>query len=236
MAPGTEYLSFNSKVSPNNAAWQQPTPEELEDMKSKDPELRDTWAIWEQIMQTKDKSAGYSDATHKVATFGTVKTFWSYWNHLPQPSELLDGKKFVREQGDKKSVVDALMVFKEGIRPEWEDAINQQGGHFQIQLRPQLPGGVIDEYWNNIVLGIVGGTIEPAEMITGVRLVDKLNGGKPWIRIEVWFKEWTETEKIEQLERSLVKCMLTRLDGSLSEKGSFGKIDKKPHAADKGKK
>lgn len=51
----------------------------------------------------------------------------------------------------------------------------------------------LDEHWNNIVLGVVGATIEPAEMVTGVRLVDKLHasgrGGGGFIRIEVWFTE-----------------------------------------------
>merc|ERR550532_2901548 len=52
------------------------------------------------------KAAQYSDATHRVASFGTVRKFW---NHLPQPSELLEGKKFVREVDGARSVVDALM-------------------------------------------------------------------------------------------------------------------------------
>jgi len=200
-------------------------------MKQKDPALRFTWTIWEQIMQSNDAKAVYSDATHKVASFGTVKNFWKYWNHLPQPSELLDGKKFVREQGESRNVVDALMLFKEGVRPEWEDPLNANGGHFQFQLRPALGGGVIDEYWNNIVLGMIGGTIEPAEMITGIRLVDKLNQGRAVsIRIEVWFSNFDDTEKVDLLQRNLERCMTTRLDGSQSEAAKWGKTDRKSHS------
>merc|ERR1712007_229650 len=141
-------------------------------------------------MQSSDtKAAQYSDATHRVASFSTVKEFWKYWSHLPQPSELLDGKRFVREAGDTRNVVDALMMFREGIKPEWEDEKNASGGHFQFQLKPTLSGGTIDEYWNNIVLGMIGGTIEPAEMITGVRLVDKLN--------QVWFTNFEDAERVD---------------------------------------
>merc|ERR1719361_2593850 len=141
------------------------------------------------MQSTDSKASHYSDATHRVASFSTVKTFWKYWNHLPQPSELLDGKKFVREASGSRSVVDALMVFRDGIKPEWEDAVNASGGHFQFELRPSLGGGSIDEYWNNIVLGMIGGTIEPPDMITGVRLVDKLSqpARSAAVRIEVWF-------------------------------------------------
>ena len=68
------------------------------------------------------------------------------------------------------------MIFRDNIRPEWEDRMNEKGGHFQFQLKPNVGGGQIDEYWNNLVLGMIGATIEPANMITGVRLVDKLSG------------------------------------------------------------
>lgn len=203
-------------------------------MKNKDPNLRYTWTIWEQIMQNDAKNAQYSDATHKVASFQTVKGFWKYWNHLPQPSELLDGKKFVRETAETKSVVDALMVFREGIKPEWEDSTNATGGHFQFQLKPNLGGGVIDEYWNNIVLGMIGGTIEPADMITGVRLVDKLSqpARAAAVRIEVWFSDFENTEKVDLLQRNLEKCMATKLDGTPGQ-ASWGKTDRKTHIVKK---
>mmetsp|Transcript_57857 Transcript_57857/g.161486 ORF Transcript_57857/g.161486 Transcript_57857/m.161486 type:complete len:235 (-) Transcript_57857:121-825(-) len=231
----TQYLSFNTKISPGLASYQTPTATELEDMRNKDPQLGFTWTIWEQIMQTNDaKTAQYSDATHKVASFATVKGFWRYWNHLPQPSELLDGKKFVREAGDTRNVVDALMMFREGIKPEWEDEKNASGGHFQFQLKPTLSGGTIDEYWNNIVLGMIGGTIEPAEMITGVRLVDKLNQARnPFIRIEVWFTNFEDAERVDALQRNLEKCMTLRLDGTQSNPAAWGKTDRKSHIVKK---
>mmetsp|Transcript_29781 Transcript_29781/g.67459 ORF Transcript_29781/g.67459 Transcript_29781/m.67459 type:complete len:237 (+) Transcript_29781:107-817(+) len=235
MAAGAPFLSFNNRISPGLNQHATPSPAELEDMKAKDPALRYVWSIWEQIMQSADtKATPYSDATHRVASFSTVKGFWKYWNHLPQPSELLDGKKFVRETGDSRSVVDALMVFREGIKPEWEDAVNASGGHFQFQLKVSLGGGTIDEYWNNIVLGMIGGTIEPADMITGVRLVDKLcQQRSASIRIEVWFSNFDDTEKVDLLQKNLERCMTTRLDGQHSSSTAWGKTDRKSHAPQK---
>mmetsp|Transcript_74075 Transcript_74075/g.165740 ORF Transcript_74075/g.165740 Transcript_74075/m.165740 type:complete len:234 (-) Transcript_74075:101-802(-) len=227
-----QYLSFNTKINSELAATSTPSAAELEEMKAKDPALRYTWTIWEQIMQPTDSKAAaqYSDTTHRVASFGTVKSFWKYWNHLPQPSELLDGKKFVREGADsQRNVVDALMVFRDGIKPEWEDAINASGGHFQFQLKASLGGGTVDEYWNNIILGVIGGTIEPAEMITGVRLVDKLAQARSAsVRIEVWFSNFDDTDKVDQLQRNLEKCMTTRLDGTQSST-AWGRTERKPH-------
>jgi translation initiation factor 4E len=224
-----QFLSFNAKISPSMGQFQAPSAEELEDMKAKDPQLRYTWTIWEQILQTDVKNANYSDATHQVASFGTVKDFWKYWNHLPQPSELLDGKKFVRETNGNRNIVDALMLFRDGVRPEWEDSTNATGGHFQFQLKPNLGGGTIDEFWNNIVLGMIGGTIEPAEMVTGVRLVDKLNQKQSSVRIEVWFSNFDDTEKVDKLQKSLEQCMGTKLDGTVSTERNWGRTDKKDH-------
>mmetsp|Transcript_71247 Transcript_71247/g.189027 ORF Transcript_71247/g.189027 Transcript_71247/m.189027 type:complete len:240 (-) Transcript_71247:37-756(-) len=235
-AKAPQFLSFNSKISPDIGSFQQPSASDLEEMKSKDPPLRYTWTIWEQVAQNpgEKQPKEYSDATHRVASFSTVKGFWKYWNHLPQPSELLDGKKFVREVDGSRSIVDALMVFREGIKPEWEDPVNASGGHFQFQLPASLGGGPVDEKWNNIVLGLVGGSIEPAEMITGVRLVDKivLKSRNPAVRIEVWFSNMDDADKVDLLESNLQKCMAARLDGTCGQP-DWGKIERKPHGSQK---
>merc|ERR1712183_727747 len=175
------------------------------------------------------KSALYSDATHKVTPFSTVQDFWKLWNHMPQPSELLDQKRMVREQPDGLHVIDAIMIFREGVRPEWEDKLNESGGHFQFQLKPSVGGGQIDEYWNNLVLGMIGGMIEPSHMITGLRLVDKLSGPRQanGIRIEVWFTEFQNLEGVNELKRNVEKCMATRLDGVI---GTVPKCEVKTHS------
>ncbi|CAK0910576.1 unnamed protein product [Prorocentrum cordatum] len=122
--------------------------------------LRYRWIVWQQLMAS-GKAAQYSEATRQVASCGTVEEFWGVWGRLPQPSELL-GKAMVNDAADSFQTVDALMLFRDGIMPQWEDEANAEGGHFQLQLRPALGGGQIDEYWNNIVLGVVGATISTA--------------------------------------------------------------------------
>jgi hypothetical protein len=46
-----QYLSFNTKISPGLASFQSPSAAELEDMQNKDPALKFTCVIWEQIMR-----------------------------------------------------------------------------------------------------------------------------------------------------------------------------------------
>lgn len=190
--------------------------------------LRYRWIVWQQLMAS-GKAAQYSEATRQVASCGTVEDFWGVWGRLPQPSELL-GKAMVNDQAaDGFQTVDALMLFRDGIMPQWEDEANAEGGHFQLQLRPALGGGQIDEYWNNIVLGVVGATIEPPDMITGLRLVDKLSAGRGTghLRIEVWFNDLRDTRAVQALQLSVERCLATKtLEGRI---GAVPKLEMKNH-------
>jgi len=75
---------------------------------------------------------------------------------------------------------------------------------------------------------MIGATIEPANMITGLRLVDKLSGPRAAnvIRLEVWFSNYDDTNAVQTLKKNIEKCMATRLDGSV---GSAPKCETKSH-------
>ncbi|CAE7239157.1 yheT [Symbiodinium sp. KB8] len=201
------FLSFNEGINDKLQFVQEDESETMEMLK-KDLPLQYTWSVWEQVTSDGKVDANYSQRTQKVASFGTVQDFWRLWNHVPQPSTLLESKRIVREQHDGLHVIDALMIFRDSIRPEWEDPMNAKGGHFQFQLKPGAGPGQIDEYWNNLVLGIIGATIEPPNMITGVRLVDKLSGPRAAgvLRIEVWFTESDDKDAVGALRKNVETC------------------------------
>lgn len=219
------YFSFNSN---HNAGYYGLPDDEDDDVMEalcEPMRLKYTWVLWEQVVQDQGR---YNDAMRKVTNFSTAQEFWAIWNGIPQPSELIESRRMVREQANGTNVaIDALMIFRDGISPEWEDPQNTAGGHFQVQLKPNIGGGQIDEFWNNIVLGMIGGTIQPAELITGIRLVDKLAGKSVnGIRIELWFTKYGSEGVLQTLRKNFEKIAATRLDGSLSP---FPKSDIKPH-------
>merc|ERR1712007_152974 len=121
---------------------------------------------------------------------------------------------------DGSHVVDALMIFRDGVTPQWEDAVNAEGGHFQFHFKANTTPGQLDEHWNNLVLGVVGATIEPIDMITGLRLVDKLTGrGGGMLRMEVWFRNINDrkavtllkqNEAVQLLQQNVERCIATR--------------------------
>eukprot|EP00929_Paragymnodinium_shiwhaense_P061911 TRINITY_DN30922_c0_g1_i1.p1 TRINITY_DN30922_c0_g1~~TRINITY_DN30922_c0_g1_i1.p1 ORF type:complete len:228 (+),score=52.03 TRINITY_DN30922_c0_g1_i1:86-769(+) len=224
------YLTFNDSLASNLTFAVDEDDENAELMKQDWP-LQYTWSLWEQVtLPNSSKNAQYADTTRQVASFSTVQEFWKLWTHVPQPSGLLEQKRIVRESTEGVHLIDSLMVFRDKVRPEWEDPLNARGGHFQLQLKPSVGGGQIDEYWNNLVLGVVGGTIKPSNMVTGLRLVDKLSGAKAAnaIRIEVWFTNYHDSEAVKKLRKNVEKCISNRLDGS---SGHCPKIDVKDHHA-----
>lgn len=172
----------------------------------------------------------YSDSTRELQSFSTVGGLWSSLGRLPQPSDLVVDAKQQKFQkmviasnlGSESSpeTVDALMLFKTGITPEWEDPFNKFGGHIQFTAHlglhsnrggekglaeRGLPSGLLDEFWNNLVLAFVGGGLERETSVaggrerelnvTGIRLVDKLSSPRPCVRFEVWLEQWPSSEE-----------------------------------------
>lgn len=234
-----QFLTFNS-VFNKGATTDFGLPEEedediLEELRTP-MQLKDTWVLWEQVVSDgSTKNASFADALRKVVAFDTIQDFWRVWNGLPQPSSLLESRRILRESADSASgtvAIDALMLFKDGIEPQWEHPANANGGHLQIQLKPNtVTGPQMDEYWNNTVLGMIGGMIEPNDMITGIRLVDKLSGSGPKtanaIRIELWFTRFNDSFSITQLRKSMERCMGMKMDGTT---GAVPKADMKQHS------
>mmetsp|Transcript_60096 Transcript_60096/g.143208 ORF Transcript_60096/g.143208 Transcript_60096/m.143208 type:complete len:284 (-) Transcript_60096:98-949(-) len=224
------YLSLNPEVQ-EPADIDAAIPEDDEEEEDiRDMPLTYKWAIWEQRVQ--EKKSEYSAATKDIASFDTVSSFWACWSHIPQPSQLLTGSSFARQDNGAATRVDALMIFRDGIRPQWEDPANIEGGHVEIKLYPKLGGGHIDELWNNTVMGIIGGTIQPAEMISGARLVDKLaHKTRPMLRIELWFNDIAHQGKVEKLKETFERCLRSGIDG---EERSVGwPTEVVPHKAEK---
>ena len=173
------------------------------------------WHIWEKLASQGGGADAYSKAMQDIATISSVSEFWDHWLAIPQPSELLEGNKIVREDPERSAAIDSLMIFREGIKPEWEDAANQAGGHFAFTFKPGNCNHLqVDEYWNNIVIAAVGGML--GDKVNGIRLVDKtVSARNACIRIEVWFRDYADTNAVAELRTNVENAMATRLDGSL---------------------
>lgn len=101
-----------------------------------DHPLRNSWTLY--YRPPANKFSDYEKSTTKIATLATVESFWTIYTHLKPPSEL--------------PTVSDYHVFKDGIRPVWEDDANKKGGKWIVRLKK----GVADRYWEDLLLAIVG--------------------------------------------------------------------------------
>lgn len=62
----------------------------------------------------------FEDSLHPVATIETVEQFWAYYQHFHRPTQLEEGSY--------------IYLFKDGIKPVWEDEHNKHGGAFILRF------------------------------------------------------------------------------------------------------
>jgi len=79
-----------------------------------------------------------------------VEGFWSYYNHLIRPNDL--------------PVTSDYLLFRDTIKPMWEDEANREGGKWIVRLRK----GYASRCWEDLVLAVVGEQFDVSEEICGV--------------------------------------------------------------------
>lgn len=113
----------------------------------------------------KGEQESYESNLRAIGTFGTVEDFWRYYNHLVKPSKLEINSNY--------------HFFKEGIKPMWEDSANSKGGKWVLTFRDK---NLLDTCWENVVLGLVGETLDMENEITGA-VISRRKAGD---RIAIW--------------------------------------------------
>jgi translation initiation factor 4E len=144
----TESESSNGKAKAEETAT---ASDNTSSSSSSEHPLKSTWTLFYRPPTT--KYSDYEKSTIKLASIGTVESFWTIYSHLKRPSFL--------------PTVSDYHIFKEGIRPVWEDEANKKGGKWIIRLKK----GVADRYWEDLLLGLIGDQfMEAGEEVCGAVL------------------------------------------------------------------
>lgn len=130
------------------------------------------WTFWydkrpAQGKRLKGEQESYESNLRAIGTFGTVEDFWRYYNHLVKPSKLEMNSNY--------------HFFKNGIKPMWEDSANAKGGKWVLTFKDK---NLLDTSWENVVLGLVGETLDVDNEITGAVMSRRKAGD----RIAIWNK------------------------------------------------
>ncbi|XP_075954087.1 eukaryotic translation initiation factor 4E type 2 isoform X3 [Anarhichas minor] len=91
----------------------------------------------------------YEQNIKQIGIFASVEQFWRFYSHMIRPGDLTGHSDF--------------HLFKEGIKPMWEDDANKMGGKWIIRLRK----GLASRCWENLILAMLGEQFMVGEEICG---------------------------------------------------------------------
>ncbi|KAL5122822.1 Eukaryotic translation initiation factor NCBP [Glycine soja] len=130
----------------------------------------------------------YEDNIKKIVEFSTVEGFWVCYCHLARPASL-------------PSPTD-LHLFKEGIRPLWEDSANCNGGKWIIRFKKVVSG----RFWEDLVmqifssvLALVGDQLDYGDNICGAVLSIRFNEDI----LSVWNRNASDHQAVMALRDSI---------------------------------
>ena len=193
------------------------SPEKKSDIPFSSVKFSKTWTFWESYI-SKEIKLSYDQANKQIFQWNDIISFFQFWNKYPgnNPKNVFyDGnsvKYFFKEQYR----IVSMNIFKDGIKPLWEDEQNNGGKYLQLEYQIQKSSRM-DEFcnaasfqWKKLALSTMGGALPGAEFINGIRFIDKTNferGNKILFRIEIWISkkidEKTLNELIEIIKKNL---------------------------------
>ncbi|KAJ2553052.1 hypothetical protein EV175_003078 [Coemansia sp. RSA 1933] len=122
----------------------------LSEIKSGEHPLQFAWSFWFMHRAPGHKIDDYEAAMIKVATFGTVESFWATYSHL--------------RRTDQVPTITDYHMFRAGVRPVWEDPENVAGGKWMIRLKK----GISPRMWEKLAIAVVGGVFDAGDEICGI--------------------------------------------------------------------
>jgi translation initiation factor 4E len=111
--------------------------------------LNSRWALWAQKKVKKAAGASWYEGYVCLGRFDTVEGFWQLHSHLLRP-EMVQGSA-------------DLMLFRDGIRPVWEDEANKGGGKWTLRMKKAGASLV----WEELLLNLIGETLDCGSDICG---------------------------------------------------------------------
>ena len=129
----------------------------------------------------------YESQVKKIAEFDTIEDFWAIYQHIKKPDNCKQGIE--------------IQMFKDNIKPMWEDEFNKNGGKLSIKLNK----GYTTIIWEELILGIIG-NILPKEISEGINGI-VFSSKKESNILQIWFRRYNKnyTTELEQCIRDLIQ-------------------------------
>lgn len=172
---------------------------------SQDVKLEYPYGIWFSHRPRK-QATEYEDGLQFIGSVATVQEFWRYWNAM----DLLRLEKFA-----------SLSVFKQPIKPMWEDEGNKNGGRWVLNVADHAAAAGL---YTKLALALIAGYFECSSSLCGVTFSVKPTGSQLAL--------WHASASSEILTPATLELqeLLGLEDGNAASKGIT--VEYKPHAAE----
>lgn len=122
----------------------------------------------------------YESQVKKISEFDTIADFWAIFQHLRKPDSCRAGIEF--------------HMFKDPVKPMWEDENNKNGGKITIKLNK----GYTTIIWEEMIFALIGEDVLPKDIkdeINGIVVTSK----KEYNTLQIWIKNF-ETKMNNNIE------------------------------------
>jgi len=149
--------------------------------------LATNWTFW---YHGNKKSLTWDQNQTAITSVSTVEDFWKVLNYLKLASKLEPGCDYC--------------VFRAGVRPDWEDLQNCGGGRWHIASNCVFrESGQLDTWWTEILLILIGGEGQHANLVNGAVVNIKTRQDK----LAVWISDSKDMTGVMEIGR-LIKRRL----------------------------
>lgn len=146
-------------------------------MSEKEHPLHSAWGLWYDSKKTSTAGgSNWEEGLVMVQNFATVEDFWVMLNHIKRPASLEVGANY--------------HLFKHGVKPMWEDEANKTGGKWMVTLTAKEDLYRLDQVWEDLLLTIIGETLDDGENIVGCVLGKR----RSLVKLAVWTRSKDDVE------------------------------------------
>ncbi|KAL7673555.1 hypothetical protein ACOME3_008411 [Neoechinorhynchus agilis] len=132
----------------------------------------------------------YAEQIRMICRFETIEQFWAMYVHMKNTEHL--------------SELSDLFVFKDGIRPMWEDEANRDGGRLAVHMAKRNSGRL----WELLLLALVGEQLTLCcTQICGVAFSPKPHDDI----ISVWCRGGKGNDAEQEAMRNKIKSSFMRI-------------------------
>lgn len=133
-------------------------------------------------------SVDYKESLRTIGSFNSSETFWKIFQHIKKPEQY----KFGLE----------LLLFKDPVKPMWEDEHNKNGGRISFKLKKDSTSLI----WEELILTFITNSFPEtiSSHINGITLTMR----REFNFLQIWFTEYSTQfgNEIESAIRQLLSA------------------------------